>query len=166
MDDEILSSFLRSRSRLQRYLKGKTGSQQDAEDLTQEAWIKFSRNGSAAVAMPSAYLNRVAHTLAIDHSRTKKAYLSTDQIAELMSIPDDTPGPEQIVEDRQQMRLLAHVLEELPERQRRILVMVRLEQRRQTDIADELRLSVRTVEYDLRKALEYCARRLEEITQT
>lgn len=164
-DDELLSSFLRSRSRIQRYLTGKTGSQQDAEDLTQEAWIKLARNGSAAAAMPVAYLNRIARSLAIDHGRTRKRHLSSDEIADLMSVPDDSPGPEQVVEDREQIRLLAHVLEGLPERQRAILIMVRLEQRRQIDIAAELGISVRTVEYDLRKALEYCSERLDQINR-
>lgn len=164
-DDELLSSFLRSRSRIQRYLTGRTGSQQDAEDLTQEAWIKLARNGPAAASMPGAYLNRIARSLAIDHGRSAKRNLSSGEIVDLMSVPEDSPGPDKIVEDREQMRLLARILDELPQRQRAILTMVRLEQRRQTDIAAELGLSVRTVEYDLRKALQYCSQRLDQINR-
>jgi RNA polymerase sigma factor (sigma-70 family) len=164
-DDELLASFLRSRSRIQRYLTGRTGSRQDAEDLTQEAWIKLARNGAAAANAPFAYLNRVARSLAIDHGRTKGRHMSSEVISDLLSVPDDRPGPDQIAEDREQMRLLAHILEELPERQKRILVMVRLEQRLQADIAAELGVSVRTVEYDLRRALEYCSERLEQINR-
>lgn len=114
-DDELLSSFLRSRSRIQRYLKGRTGSQQDAEVLTQEAWIKIARNGSAAAAMPVAYLNRIVRSLAIDHGRGAKRHLSSDEIASLISVPEDTPSPERIVEDRQQVQLLSAILEELPQ---------------------------------------------------
>lgn len=164
-DDELLASFLRSRSRIQRYLTGKTGSRQDAEDLTQEAWIKLARNGVAAANAPLAYLNRVVRSLAIDHGRSRARQMSSEAIADLLSVPDDRPSPEQAAEDREQMRLLAHILEELPERQRRILVMVRLEQRLQADVAAELSVSVRTVEYDLRRALEYCSERLEQINR-
>lgn len=165
-DDKLLSSFLGSRSRIHRYLTGKTGSKQDAEDLAQEAWIKLSRNGDAAVSMPGAYLNRITRSLAIDHSRTKKRQLSIEEVTDLISIPDDSPGPEQVLEDRETIRLLANILKELPERQRTILTMVRLDQWRQIDVAAELGISVRTVEYDLRKALEYCSARLEQINHS
>lgn len=46
-----------------------------------------------------------------------------------------------------------------------ILTMVRLENRRQADVATELGVSTRTVEYDLRRALEYCSERLKQINQ-
>jgi RNA polymerase sigma factor (sigma-70 family) len=164
-DDELLNYFLSKRSRIQRYLTGKTGSRQDAEDLTQEAWIKLARNGVAAANAPLAYLNRVVRTLAIDHGRGKARQLSSEVITDLLSVPDDRPGPEKIAEDKEQMHLLAHILEELPARQRRILVMARLERRFQSDIAVELGVSVRTVEYDLRRALEYCSERLEQINR-
>ncbi|MBN9055335.1 MAG: RNA polymerase subunit sigma [Shinella sp. 65-6] len=164
-DDELLASFLRSQSCIRRYLAGKTGSPQDAEDLAQEAWIKLARNGVAAANAPLAYLNRIVRSLAIDHGRSRARYMSCEAVADLLCVPDDRPGPEQIAGDREQMRLLAHILEELPERQRRILFMVRLEQRLQADIASELGVSVRTVEYDLRSALEYCSERLEQINR-
>ncbi len=164
-DEKLLSSFLRSRSRIQRYLMGKTGSRQDAEDLTQEAWIKLARNGAAAAGAPVPYLNSVARSLAIDHVRNRTRYLSSNAVADLLSVPDDRPDPERIAEDREQIRLLAHILEELPERQRHILLMARIEQQTQVDIASELGVSVRTVEYDLRKALEYCSERLEQINR-
>ncbi|EKF20530.1 RNA polymerase sigma factor [Nitratireductor pacificus] len=164
-DDELLASFLRNRSRIQRYLTSRTGSRQDAEDLAQEAWIKLARNGAAAANAPLAYLNRIVRTLAIDHSRSGARQMSSKAVMDLLSVPDDTPGPAQIAEDRDQVRLLSRIVEDLPERQRRILIMARLEQRPQSDIAAELGVSVRTVEYDLRRALEYCSERIARINR-
>lgn len=34
--------------------------------------------------------------------------MSSEVISDLLSIPDDRPGPEQIAEDREQIRLLAY----------------------------------------------------------
>lgn len=91
-DDELLSSFLHGRSRILRFLRGKTGSQQDAEDLAQEAWIKLSRNGDAAADAPIAYLTRIARSLAIDHSRTRGRALTSGEVADLLDVADEAPA--------------------------------------------------------------------------
>ena len=58
------------------------------------------------------------------------------------------------------MRCLMQIIDELPERQRRMLVACRLEQRRHADIAAEFGVSVRTVELEVRNAVNYCSERL------
>lgn len=162
-DDEIVTAFMRNRSRIKRYLERKTGSHQDAEDLAQESWIKLARNSAAALAAPVPYLNRIAQTLALDHLRGRKRLLTSDEMADLLKVADERPDPEQIVKQRDQVRLLMRIMKELPERQRRILVEARLSERRHVDIAAEFGVSVRTVELEIRRAVDYCSRRLQEI---
>ncbi len=162
-DDEIVTAFMRNHSRIRRYLERKTGSRQDAEDLAQETWIKLARNSAAALAAPVPYLNRIAQTLALDHLRGRKRLLTSGEMADLLAVADERPDPEQVVRHRDQVRLLMRIMEELPERQRKILVEARLSERRHVDIAAELGVSVRTVELEIRKALDYCSKRLQQI---
>ncbi len=164
-DDELAAVFSRNETRLKRYLAGRTRSHHDSEDLSQEAWIKLARNGAAALAAPVPYLMSIARTLAVDHRRGQKHRLTSRDIDELMSVPDGRPGPEQEVEDRDQIRCLRRVIEELPERQRRMLVAARIEQRRHADIAAEFNVSARTVELEIRKAIDYCTSRLETLNR-
>lgn len=164
-DDELVAAFFRHQSRLKRYLVGRTRSHHDAEDLSQEAWIKLARNGAAALAAPVPYLMRIARTLAVDHSRGQKHRLSQHEIDDLISVPDLQPGPDKQIEDRDQVRCLRRVIDELPERQRKMLVAARLEHRRHVDIAREFDVSVRTVEMEIRKAIDYCSSRLETLNR-
>lgn len=164
-EDELVSVFLRNEADIKRYLARKTAVREDCEDLAQEAWIKLARNGTAALAAPVPYLRRIVATLAIDHARGRKRQLMSAEIADILCVPDDTPGPDTQVEDRDQVRLLMRVLDELPERQRKMLVASRLEQRKHADIASEFGVSTRTVELEIANALNYCCERFRRINR-
>ncbi|NVD43350.1 sigma-70 family RNA polymerase sigma factor [Ensifer sp. HO-A22] len=164
-DDELVTAFSSNERRIKRYLDGKTRSKADSEDLAQEAWIKFARNGAAALAAPVPYLMRIARTLAVDHDRGQKRRLTSNDIDLLLSAPDESPGPDKQLEDQDQVRCLVQIMEELPDRQRRMLVAARIEQRRHVDIAAEFGVSVRTVELEVRKAVTYCSERLDTINR-
>lgn len=164
-DDELVSVFLANETAIKRQLAGKVPIREDREDLVQEAWIKLARNGAAALAAPAPYLRRIVATLAIDHARGRNRRLSAVEVADILSVPDEAPGPDVQAEDRDQLRLLARVLDELPERQRRMLVAARIEQRRHADIADEFGVSTRTVELEIANALAYCCARFRRINR-
>lgn len=164
-DDELMAAFSRNERRIKRYLISRTLSQADSDDLAQEAWIKLARNGAAALAAPVPYLMRIARTLAVDHDRGQRRKLTSNDIDVLMSVADEQPGPEKQFEDRDQVRCLMQIIGELPERQRKMLVACRLEQHRHADIAAEFGVSIRTVELEVRKAVDYCRERLETINR-
>ena len=153
-DDELVAAFARNERRIKRYLISRTRSHADSDDLAQEAWIKLARNGAAALTAPVPYLMRIARTLAVDHDRGQKRKLTSNDIDVLLSVPDEQPGPEKQIEDRDQIRCLMQIMDELPDRQRKMLVAGRLEQRRHADIAAEFGVSVRTVELEIRKAVD------------
>ncbi|MDJ0930594.1 sigma factor [Breoghania sp.] len=89
--DRLLAVFSHYEARLKRYFADRTRLQADAEDLTQEAWIKLSRNGASALAAPSPYLMRIARTLAINHERTRRRRLSEAEVDDLLAVPDTAP---------------------------------------------------------------------------
>lgn len=162
-DNDLLLQFLANGSSITRYLARATGSEHDAQDLSQDAWIKFSRNRATAQAAPLAYLLRIARSLSLDYKKTKARRLTTQDIDGLLAVPCEYPDALKQIEDRDQIRWLNQILDELPERRRRILLMARVEERRHVDIAEEFGVSVRTIEMEVRKALDHCFRRLQQI---
>lgn len=164
-DDKLIASFLRNESDIKRYFKKATGSEADADDLAQEAWIKLARNGATALSAPLPYLIRIARTLTLDHTRNNKRRLKTGDVAALLDVADTAPDAYRQVEGMDQLRWLQCILGELPERQRLILTAARIEERRHSDIAEEFGVSIRTVELELRKALDYCSERLKQINR-
>ena len=164
-EDDLLSAFLKTQPQVKRYLLKSTGSYQDAEDIAQEAWIKLARNGATALAAPVPYLMRIVRTLALDHGRGRKRRLTGVEIDEILSVPDDRPDPERETDGQDQLLMLSRIMGELPDRQRKILIATRLQQRSHADVAAEFAVSVRTIELEIRKALNYCSLRLDEINR-
>lgn len=164
-DDDLLDVFLRLQPHLLRYFSGRTRSREDSEDLAQEAWIKLSRNGGAALAAPVPYLRRIARSLAIDHSRGSARLLTPTEIDTLLDIPDERATPERLLEDRDTLQHLQRAMAELPARQRAMLLASRIEKQRHREIAAAFGVSVRTVEMEIRKALDHCGERLAKLNR-
>lgn len=72
-DPEALRIFTEHRGRLQAVAYRMLGRVGDAEDVVQEAWLRWSEVGTAEVANPEAYLVRVTTRLAIDRLRSAQA---------------------------------------------------------------------------------------------
>jgi len=78
-----------------------------------------------------------------------------------VNIGADTLDPARVLHARQEMQVLEEALGELTERQRAILIAARVEDVSQEDIARRHGISVRMVGKELKKALEYCGKRLD-----
>src|SRR5262249_5093382 len=106
-DDKLALIFMRERAGLSRYLSSRAGSSEDGEDLAQEAWIRFSRNGAAALKAPVPYLRRIVRNLAIDQSRASaRRRLTPLEIDDLLSLPDEGANPEQVLDAKSELRRL------------------------------------------------------------
>ena len=68
------------------------------------------------------------------------------------------PGPESQAQGQQQLQRFQQVLATLPKRQQQILVLHRLHDLSQGEIAQRLQVSLSTVEKDLRQALTACVK--------
>lgn len=164
-DKQLLAIFSSNEKRLRRYFARRSLSHEECEDLAQETWIKFARNGLSAFAAPVPYLMRIARTLVIDHDRTARRRLTHQEVDALLFVADENPGPEHALEARDQLRLLATIIESLPARRRAILLAARVEGRKLSAIAQELDVSVRTVELELRAAVDHCRERLDALNK-
>ena len=82
--------------------------------------------------------------------------------AEIEAVPDLRPGPDREYEGREQLAKVRKALVELPERQRRVLLLVNVEGMSLQGAADTLGLNVNTVKTLLRRGRLGLARRLAE----
>ena len=150
------------------------GCRAKAEDIVQEAFIRFSaRKGTAelglgaagnrrqAIAHPVSYLYRIVRNLAIDWIRRPAESLEIGDVDGLAAVPDKTATPEQTVLQRDELRILAEALAELPERTRTAFDLHRLQGRSLKEVANHLGVSVVRAHQLVKDALRHAAARLD-----
>ncbi len=138
-----------------------------AADVLQDTYLRIGQAKAVpAVNDPQAYLIRVATNLAIDQQRAQSRQRLDDiDIARLLDIEDEAPGPAVIAESRLEVEALAAALRTLPERRRAIFLAARVEELPHHVIADRFGTSARTVANEIQRALDHCARCLEKTRQ-
>ena len=73
MSVERASVFEAQRARLQKLAYRMLGSVAEAEDVVQDAWLRWSRSAADEITEPAAWLVRVTTRLCIDRLRAAKA---------------------------------------------------------------------------------------------
>jgi RNA polymerase sigma-70 factor (ECF subfamily) len=145
-----------------RQLTRRLGSADLASDVLQETYLRLEGLGDVgAVRSPKAYLYRIALNIAHDRRRAESRRLTVDEVDALLAIPDDQPNAARIVEDRSELNLLGRAIADLPDRRRKVLLLSRVHGLPHREIALQLGVIVRTVETDLKQAVEHCADRLK-----
>ena len=164
-----LDTFLKHRDALVAYATPLVGDRMRAEDVVQEAWLRFSaatrKNGGNArpITYPVAYLYRIVRNLAIDFAGRLNAeawHPSSDAV--LSAVPANTVDPEQQAVYRDQLQAVAAALDELPERTRRAFDLHRFDEKTYTEIGEILGISQARAHGLVREAVAYCTRRLAE----
>ncbi|PIF73568.1 RNA polymerase sigma-70 factor (ECF subfamily) [Variovorax sp. 54] len=128
-----------------------------AGDALQDTWLRLQsqEDEGAAIQSPRAYLMRMAANAAVDIQRRHGQSLPHEDVSALLDLADPAPGPMQVVEARSDLGVLVRLLNQLPQRQREVIVLVRWEGMPQKEVARKLGVSLRTVEMDLKRAHDY-----------
>ncbi|WP_421995314.1 sigma-70 family RNA polymerase sigma factor [Reyranella sp.] len=159
-----MALYIAHRGELVNYASGIVGDRARAEDVVQEAWLRFGAAAERrAPEEPLGYLYRVVRNLAIDGRRrlTREARVVDPGIAADGGLAvAGHPTPESEAEGREELRLLQAAMAELPERTRIALEMHRFGGFKLREIAARLGVSV-TVAHELVAAgLAHCRRRV------
>lgn len=133
----------------------RAGCQHLASDLIQDVFVRLlGRETLPELPQPRAYLAKIAHGLLIDQHRRKlieQAWLSS-----MAHLPEDlAPSPEEQVLVIDALSRIDALLNGLKPRVRQAFLMSRLEGMTYPAIADELGVSLSTVEKDIAKALRH-----------
>lgn len=160
-DKAKLDLFVAHRSALIDYAKPILGCRARAEDVVQEAYLRF--DGIAAdrtLDEPVGFLFRIVRNLAVDLSRRlgREGRLHTQ--VESDDIAEDRPSPEAEALYRDQLQAVLQALDELPERTRIAVRMHRLDGCTLAQIAAHLGISVGLAHSLVADGIDHCRRRL------
>lgn len=140
--------FSRVRGALMR--RGRT--EQDADDLVQEAWIRLAcYEREQPVAQPEAFLMRTALNLSIDAHRTRRSR-GEEVVLDDVVLVDMTPSTEDVLLGRERIARLSVCLGRLNDKTRAIFLAHRIDGMSYQEIARLHGLSVSSVEKHIAKA--------------
>lgn len=111
-----------------------------------------------------AYLFTIARNLVIDTARRNKV-VSFETIADLELLGSDNNVEAQL-HAREALRQVESIVESLPSQCRRVFILRRIHEKSMIEIADEMALSVSTVEKHLAKAVAIVMRAWAEREET
>ncbi len=162
---DVASLFQQHNQLLLRFLRARLGSEQEAKEIAQEAYVRLLQlDRTGAVSFLRSYLFKVAMNLAIDRLRERAKHPVHDSPVELFDDLEDTLGPEREAIATEELALLNIALAELPPKCRDALVLHRYHDKTQREIAAELGISERTTRTYLVQAMFYCKLRLNGLS--
>jgi RNA polymerase sigma factor (sigma-70 family) len=126
----------------------------DIDDLIQEAYARLLTADHTQIVNGRSYLFTVIRNLLMRQARRARI-VPMERMGEIetLRLPSDEPGPERKVSSRQELERLEHIVNHLPEQARRAFQLQKFHGLTQREIAQEMRISEKTVEKHLATAL-------------
>lgn len=135
----------------------------EAEDMTQELFMRLARTDLKTIEAPESYLFRMASNLVRDRARyASRQFRLKHDFGEQPGVGVESIDPERIAQGHDMLRHLDIALSELPERSREIFILYRIENIATKVIAAQYGISVSAAEKHIRRAMRYIIRRLED----
>ena len=132
----------------------------EAEDLTQEVFLRLARHSEDNVDHGRAYVFQIAANLLKDRARryqTRQEYRST--IGEIDALNVETIDPYRVVAGKGLISAMCRSLDEISDVTRDVFVLYRLEGMSKSVIADGFGISVSSVEKHITKSTKFLAER-------
>ena len=153
--------FLTQRVILLRTLQRMVNNPSTAEDLLQETYLRVTRALSErTVEHLEPFVFQTARNLALDHLRSRRIQSRTvleDVPTEVIeSVPSSLSTPEEAHQAAQLLERLSVSLSQLSARQQRIFILSRLHGCSYQEIAEELDVSLSTVQKELKLIMAIC----------
>lgn len=162
-ESHVAERAIEYHSALATYFLRRTLSREDAEDLSQEVFLRLLGTASPPqIGSLRGYVFQVANSVFIDWLRRSKARAAGahDDISERLA--DDSASCERSMLARERLDRVVERLGELPEKTRTILVMRRLDEEKNAAIANRLGVSLSTVEKHIHQGTAHLKDRLDE----
>ena len=162
---EIL--FTQHSAQLQRFLARRLNDPQEAAEIAQEAYLRMQRlDAPETLDNARAFLFQVAANMATDHLRRQQLqfkYLRSQlQITEAANDIDLPTGdnPEQELVAQERLAQITAALDSMPHKPRQAFLLHRRSGLSYSQIAQEMGVSVSSVEKYVLQALKHCRQRL------
>lgn len=148
--------YIANRRALVAYATRIIRSQEAAEDIVQEAFLRLvpARSNATSSGQMLSYLYRIVRNLSLDFLKRQKVEArETQNEPPHWSIPQEIPTPEDVVVVGAEIRLISQVLGELPHEVRTALEMHRFGGYTLEEIAVRLNISVATAHRHIKLAM-------------
>lgn len=162
------SLYERWRQPLLRLFKGRTGNLHQAQDATQDVFVRLSVSGKTlAPEEEKPYLSTTARSVSTDHWRSNGAGAgpqivsmesASEELAALQA--DERDSPVEAAAHRQRIARLNDAVAELPPRQRQAFLLNRIDGLSHEEVAATMGISTRMVAKHLTRAMAYCQLRV------
>ncbi|WP_317250361.1 RNA polymerase sigma factor [Aquimarina acroporae] len=154
-NEKVFDEFFKSHSKLLRnYIYYKFGDLDQAEDIVQDAFIKLWNNCSkVTVDKAKSYLYTVATNLGISITRHQKVKFKYQDYVTQRNTDVNIESPEFIALEKEYMEKLKNAIAALPERQREVFLLSRIDKKTYREIAELSGVSVKAIEKLMHKAL-------------
>lgn len=163
--DALFRSFY---SKLYFYARGIVSSDSDAEDVVEEVFCELWRHIDD-VDMGDriqSFLYRAVFTRSLNMLKRRGVnHCRLDSLSEindlrLQHLESTYAGPQKEMENNDLRRQLQTAIDELPQKCRQVFRMSYIDGKKNSEIADEMQTSLRTVEAHMYNALKYLRKRL------
>lgn len=162
--DQHLTLYVAHRQKLVHYASGIVSDSGRAEDVVQEAYLRFSAAAAdRPLQHPVGFLYRIVRNLALDLRRRltlEDKTLDLDADSWLSELPDSAPSPEDEAIQHQELERIVAAMAALPERTRVALEMHRVGGFTLKQIAERLGVSVSMAQVLVVEGVRHCQRAL------
>jgi RNA polymerase sigma-70 factor (ECF subfamily) len=160
---ETLALYRENRDELLKYAARIVRDRASAEDIVQEAWLRFSDRlqQGGEVNQPLSYLYTIVRNLALNLVRRAamqgKVVVAVPQVEHIVH---DAPSAEQVLYYKDELRIMADAIAELPERTQVAFRLYKIEGQPLHEIAARLDISVPRAHQLVKEAGLHAARRM------
>ncbi len=149
---------------LRNFLIAKFGNADEAEDMVQDAFIKLWNNcGKVEFNKAKSYLFTIAVNLGISIKRHEQVKFRHHDIIANYSRGITNENPEFEMESKEFLEKFKETIASLPERQREVFLLSRIEKKTYKEIAEMSGVSVKAIEKLMGKALKKVKEQLGEL---
>jgi RNA polymerase sigma factor (sigma-70 family) len=146
----LLSAYLERRADLVRYFRARLRSDEAAEDLVQDIYLKISKPPELEIGNPAAYLFRLGTNLMLDRLKVQRRAARRESDWHGIhsggeSIADASPADE-VADARQRLRRIIEVVNDLPPQVREAFRLHKLEGLSHAETARAMGVSRSSVE--------------------
>lgn len=155
--DDVHRLYAEHHGWLNGWLRKKLGNSFDAADLAQDTFLRVLRHRRELPELrePRAYLVTIAGRLLVNHYRRRSLERAYEEA--LAAIPEQvSPSPEQRLLILETLDQIDALLSALPAKTREAFLLAQVEHLPYADIAERLKISVRTVQRHILRAYEHC----------
>lgn len=132
---------------------GYTNSIEAAEEIVQDVFVDFWLRKDTKIENPRAYVRKAVIFKSIDWLRRVKRNLIKEDLSVVEEIVGENTTPEDILIYKERSQQLQHYIDQLPEKTRQVFMLSRYESMTYQEISELLKVSIKTIEYHISKAL-------------